>query len=75
MFVDVMVFVPDVSVDEGAGMVQVCVTLLSVEPIERDFTVTLATDNHTGINGVCITLWKASLQDSSPLPPCQYAEV
>ena len=38
------------SVEEGAGMVEVCVSLsvIRMEETEREFTVTLKTDNGTG---------------------------
>ncbi len=43
------VFVPPVlSVDEGGGRVQVCAKLLTIEVIERRFTVTLSTSDGTG---------------------------
>ena len=48
---DVSVSVPAmVSVGEGDGMVQVCATLSAVEDTERDFTITLATSDGTGMH-------------------------
>ena len=39
-----------VSVDEEDGMVQVCATLSALDDTERDFSITLATeDDDTGI--------------------------
>ncbi len=50
MFVDVTVSVPAMlSVGEGDELVQVCATLSVMEDTERDFTVTLATSDGTGI--------------------------
>jgi hypothetical protein len=37
------------SVSEEDGMVLVCATLSAVNDTERDFTITLTTDNDTGI--------------------------
>ena len=37
-----------VSVGEEDGMVQVCATLSAVEDTERDFAITLATNDGTG---------------------------
>ena len=36
------------NVDEGDGSVQVCVALFSFEDIERDFVITLNTNDDTG---------------------------
>ena len=38
-----------VSVDEGDGMVQVCAELSAVEATQREFSVTLATSDGSGI--------------------------
>ena len=46
---DVTVSVPAmVSVGEADGMVTVCATLTAMEATERDFTITLATEDGTG---------------------------
>ena len=37
------------SIDEGDGTVQVCATLLAMEDTERDFVITLATSEDTGM--------------------------
>ncbi len=48
---DVAVSVPAMlSVGEGDGMVQVCATLSAMETTERNFTITLATSDNTGID-------------------------
>ncbi len=36
------------SVDEGDGMVQVCATLSAVEDTQRNFIITLTTNDDTG---------------------------
>lgn len=36
------------NVDEGDGSVQVCVALFSFEDIERDFVITLSTNDDLG---------------------------
>ena len=49
---DVSVSVPAMlSVEEEAGMVEVCVSLsvAEMEVTEREFTITLATENGTGM--------------------------
>ena len=47
---DVMVSVPTTAIiSEGNGMVEVCAILSAMEATERDFTVTLATNNDTGL--------------------------
>jgi hypothetical protein len=38
----------DMSISEDNGTVQVCATLSSIEPTERDFNITLATSDGTG---------------------------
>ena len=46
---DVTVSVPSIlQVSEQGVMVEVCATLLSMEDTERNFTINLATTNHTG---------------------------
>ena len=50
LYSDVTVMVPAmVSVDEGDGMVQVCAELNAVEVTQREFSVTLATSDDSGI--------------------------
>ena len=47
---DVTVSVPSmISLNEGDGTVQVCVTLSTIEISERDFIIELATNDGTGI--------------------------
>ena len=47
---DVTVSVPAIlSVDEGGGMVQVCATLSAMNDTRRNFSITLATSDGTGI--------------------------
>ena len=36
------------SVGEGAGMVEVCVSLSALSDTERDFVISLATSSNTG---------------------------
>jgi len=46
----VTVSVPTTAIiSEEDGMVEVCATLSAMEATERDFTVTLATNNDTGL--------------------------
>ena len=50
LYSDVTVMVPAmVSVDEGGGMVQVCVELNAMEATQREFSVTLTTSDDSGI--------------------------
>ncbi len=37
-------------INEGDGLVRVCATLSAVEDTEREFTITLATTNRTGMH-------------------------
>ncbi len=47
---DVTVSVPAMlTVGEGDGMVQVCATLSAIEDTERNFTLTLSTNDGTGM--------------------------
>lgn len=49
-YVDVTVSAPVVThIDEGDGLVQICITLSVIESIERNFTVALATTFGTGM--------------------------
>lgn len=48
---DVTVTVPSkLNVSEGDGSVQVCMTLVALESTERDFSITIATSDDTGIS-------------------------
>ena len=51
LYSDVTVMVPAmVSVDEGGGMVQVCAELNAMEATQREFNVTLASSDDSGMN-------------------------
>ncbi len=65
---DVVVFIPTLmGVDEGDEMVQVCATLSTVEDTERNFTITLATSDGTGI-----TVYAYYKKQKPKLDHCSY---